>query len=218
MGRRSSTRVASSLAIGKKRDASSAATTPGRRSKRLKSASNTPTAGGAKSTPKKSKYFERDSEPSEPPSSPSPSVEESGYKDEDTNDELTDADEHVSEDEHEDDDFSEEDEKPKKRKRGSQSKAKATGGIISTAVQKGKELWRQGVKTGLGPGKQVFVELPKPRGPGKTPYKKDTIHPNTMLFLGGLRENNERGWMKSMFLRTLKSMSVLVTDATACSA
>ncbi|RMZ81339.1 hypothetical protein DV738_g2144, partial [Chaetothyriales sp. CBS 135597] len=36
-----------------------------------------------------------------------------------------------------------------------------------------QHLWREGVKTGLGPGKQVFIEKPKPRGDGgiKTAWK-----------------------------------------------
>lgn len=65
---------------------------------------------------------------------------------------------------------------------------------------KGKELWREGMRTGLGPGKEVFIELPKARNPGDIPYEDHTIHPNTMLFLGDLKENNNRGWFKSWSL------------------
>ncbi|KZF20935.1 hypothetical protein L228DRAFT_249779 [Xylona heveae TC161] len=62
--------------------------------------------------------------------------------------------------------------------------------------KKGEELWRPGIKTGLGPGKEVFVELPKAREAGSIPYMKTTIHPNTLLFLGDLRNNNDREWLK----------------------
>lgn len=61
---------------------------------------------------------------------------------------------------------------------------------------KGQELWREGVRTGLGPGKEVFIKKPKPRDPGNIPYQDHTIHPNTMLFLKDLKENNEREWLK----------------------
>ncbi len=61
---------------------------------------------------------------------------------------------------------------------------------------KGQELWRPGVKTGLAPGEELFIKLPKPREAGDRPYRDNTIHPNTMLFLGELRENNDREWLK----------------------
>ncbi|KAL4744382.1 hypothetical protein BDW72DRAFT_93097 [Aspergillus terricola var. indicus] len=60
-----------------------------------------------------------------------------------------------------------------------------------------KELWREGVKTGLGPGKEVFIKKPKARDPGDVPYTDDTLHPNTMLFLKDLAKNNERQWLKA---------------------
>ncbi|KAL4740725.1 hypothetical protein BDV11DRAFT_87036 [Aspergillus similis] len=60
-----------------------------------------------------------------------------------------------------------------------------------------KELWREGVKTGLGPGKEVFIKKPKARDPGDIPYTDDTLHPNTMLFLKELAKNNERQWLKA---------------------
>ncbi|KAL3460658.1 hypothetical protein BJX64DRAFT_180356 [Aspergillus heterothallicus] len=60
-----------------------------------------------------------------------------------------------------------------------------------------KDLWREGVKTGLGPGKEVFIEKPKARDPGDTPYKDETLHPNTLLFLRDLAQNNERQWLKA---------------------
>ncbi|KAM5460344.1 hypothetical protein McanMca71_000192 [Microsporum canis] len=61
---------------------------------------------------------------------------------------------------------------------------------------KGNELWREGVKTGLEPGKEVFIKLPTPRDDGGIPYEDGTIHPNTVLFLADLKENNDREWLK----------------------
>ncbi|KAL4793997.1 hypothetical protein BDV19DRAFT_365766 [Aspergillus venezuelensis] len=60
-----------------------------------------------------------------------------------------------------------------------------------------KELWREGVKTGLGPGKEVFIAKPKARDAGDIPYEDDTLHPNTLLFLKDLAKNNERQWLKA---------------------
>jgi hypothetical protein len=61
---------------------------------------------------------------------------------------------------------------------------------------KGKELWREGVTTGLGPGKEVFIAKPKARDAGDVPYRDETLHPNTRLFLLDLAANNERPWLK----------------------
>lgn len=63
-----------------------------------------------------------------------------------------------------------------------------------------KELWREGVKTGLGPGKEVFIKKPKARDAGDVPYQDHTVHPNTMLFLKDLEKNNERAWLKGNVL------------------
>ena len=61
---------------------------------------------------------------------------------------------------------------------------------------KHKDLWRPGVKTGLGPGTQVVIDKPRARSPGKTPYRAEQVHPNTMLFLQDLVKNNDREWLK----------------------
>ncbi|GAD97878.1 conserved hypothetical protein [Paecilomyces variotii No. 5] len=101
-----------------------------------------------------------------------------------------------------------EDDTPKKRRNqgGRRKSAKEKAPEAHTHEQeqneiitatKGKELWREGVRTGLGPGKQVFIKKPKARDPGNTPYQDQTIHPNTMLFLQDLKENNERQWLKA---------------------
>ncbi|BAE62743.1 unnamed protein product [Aspergillus oryzae] len=59
-----------------------------------------------------------------------------------------------------------------------------------------KQLWKEGVKAGLGPGKEVFIKKPKARDAGTVPYQEHTLHPNTFLFLVDLAENNERAWLK----------------------
>ncbi|KAL8736092.1 MAG: hypothetical protein Q9181_002554 [Wetmoreana brouardii] len=91
--------------------------------------------------------------------------------------------------------------KPANGGRGSTKKNGNTNGngVAATAraiAQKGKELWRPGVKSDLAPGEAVFIKLPKARGDGGVKYQDGVIHPNTLLFLGDLRENNDREWLK----------------------
>ncbi|KAE8349926.1 hypothetical protein BDV28DRAFT_140147 [Aspergillus coremiiformis] len=62
---------------------------------------------------------------------------------------------------------------------------------------KDKQLWKEGVNAGLGPGKEIFIKKPKARDPGTVPYQEHTLHPNTFLFLLDLAENNERAWLKA---------------------
>jgi len=123
--------------------------------------------------------------------------EASGYEDEDASvSELSDE-EQVEEEEDAEEYDSEEDERPrKKQKRAPNPAAKSNGKTQLAKAVKGKELWRPDVKTGLGPGTQVIIDKPKARLPGKVPYKDDTIHPHTMLFLQELAENNDREWLK----------------------
>ena len=151
-----------------------------------------------KSTAKKSKYFEgSDTDESasdvDGDSGSAYEEDEAAHEDEDSINE-----EEAFEEESEE-------EKPKKRGRGRPSGSAKTkqqdsdvGAEDSPALQtaKGKELWREGVKTGLGPGKEVFIKKPKARDLGGIDYKDNTIHPNTMLFLKDLKENNERQWLK----------------------
>lgn len=79
---------------------------------------------------------------------------------------------------------------------------------------KKKDLWREGVKTGLGPGKEVFIEKPKARDPGDVPYEDDTLHPNTILFLKDLTKNNERQWLKGNLMHCYPAFHALrsITD------
>ncbi|KAH6618737.1 hypothetical protein C7974DRAFT_400746 [Boeremia exigua] len=57
-----------------------------------------------------------------------------------------------------------------------------------------KDLWKRGAK--LEPGTQLIIKKPKAREAGDTAYTESTIHPNTMLFLEELKENNDRQWLK----------------------
>jgi hypothetical protein len=99
------------------------------------------------------------------------------------------------EDDEDDDEYESEIEETKSRRKSS-SKKVATGKSKSVS---GGELWREGVKTGLGPGQQVVIKKPKARPAGKVPYSDETIHPNTLLFLKDLKGNNNREWLKSEF-------------------
>lgn len=62
-----------------------------------------------------------------------------------------------------------------------------------------KELWKPGAK--LEPGTQLIIKKPKAREAGDTPYNESTIHPNTMLFLKEIKDNNDRQWLKRTSFR-----------------
>ena len=166
-------------------------TPPSRQSKRLKS------SPGTKVTPKKSPYFEHPTLDSEPESDIED--ENSGYEDEDASAVSSPPSSGGSDEEAEsEEDESESDTKPKK-KRGPKSVSKVSGSN-TTAVKigkKGQELWRPGVKSSLAPGEAIYIALPKARSAGSTPYTSSTVHPNTLLFLGDLRQNNDRDWLKT---------------------
>lgn len=178
-------------------------TPPARQSKRLKSSPLT--SSTTRTTPKKSPYFTK-SPSSEPQSEIE--AEASGYEDEDASASAISS---PPESEEEDDDeeylSSEEDKKPKRKSKGGSAKKAVTngkgstgGGVVAATakaiMQKGKELWRPGVKSDLAPGEEVFIKLPKARGDGGVRYQEGIIHPNTMLFLGDLKANNDREWLK----------------------
>ena len=163
--------------------------TPGSRaSKRLKeSVDNT----CASTTPKKSKYFEDpDSDEDDDVESSSVAAEESAFDEDEEIGSETPPSEEDSETEYD----SEEDEKPKRRR--SRPTPKKSVGVVAAIVDTGKNLWREGVKAGLGPGKQIFIAKPKPRDDGGIKYVPEMIHPNTMAFLSDLKKNNDRQWLK----------------------
>jgi hypothetical protein len=147
-----------------------------------------------KATPTKSQYFEQ---PGSGVGHSSSELSEQPSSDQDDNEDVSDfgdqtSNQSESEVDGDDDDY-ESEERPKPRSK-SQPQNKAPS---SSSAKKNGELWRPGVKTGLGPGTQVIIKKPKPRPAGKTPYTDETIHPNTLLFLKDLKANNERQWLKS---------------------
>lgn len=178
---------ASSAPAPKKRTLPSAQVTPTRESKRLKSA---PVTVEVRIKPKKSESLNHESKTQSEAES-TIEQEASGYEDEDGS---------VSEistpaSEEEEDGYSSAEDAPRKQK--SKSRQTVTNSVGNSAKSvKGKELWRPGVKSDLAPGEEVFIKLPKAREAGSTPYKDDTIHPNTMAFLKDLKENNDREWLK----------------------
>lgn len=148
----------------------------------------------SKSSPTKSKYFEPDTDEEELGGSGN-SVGESGSGYEEGDGAASAASSHASAATDEELATSEE-EKPQKKRQARSNKGKAVNASNAPSSSK-KELWRPGVKAGLGPGTQVVIKKPKARDAGNTPYEDDTIHPNTMLFLKDLKENNDRQWLKS---------------------
>lgn len=167
-------------------------------SKRPSSPKSTPTRQSkrAKTTPKKSSYFEGsdddDGDEAKDQNDSESAFEEAG-DDSEVFAPLSDDSDGNGEDDVESD---EEEFEPKKR--SSAAKKKASTVLASRPAPK-KELWREGTKTEYEPGTQVVIKKPKARDAGKTPYSNDTIHPNTMLFLKDLKANNNREWLKSEY-------------------
>lgn len=184
--------IASSNTRPQKRPLSPAKGSASRQSKRIRS-SPVPSAT-PKTTPKKSQFFYHESSTSDIESEIN--NEESGYEDEDASISAvsTPPESDVEDDQDEEDGYASEEARPKKRKAG--GKNGSTVAAVTPKAAKGQELWRPGVKTDLAPGEAVFIKLPKAREAGKTPYKDGTIHPNTMLFLRDLKDNNDREWLK----------------------
>lgn len=177
------------------------ATAASRVSKRLKgSADNAPKNGN--STSKKSKYFDgTDSEDAASVDTPS----DSGYEDEDASATEDSPPAESSEEEYN----SEEESKPRKW-RGRPAKVNSAQRTMSGSAS--ENLWREGVKTGLGPGRAVFIAKPKPRPDGGIKYVPDQVHPNTMEFLKDLRKNNDREWLKSLSPSNLRSDCKLIAS------
>lgn len=146
--------------------------------------SSRPRRATSNQAPKRSKYFEHSEEEEENDEEASGS----GYED------TEDVESQISEDDTGEDDYdSEEEKKPAKRGRNAKLKNNAPAEVLE-----GKnDLWREGVKTGLGPGHQVFIAKPKARGDGGIAYVPEKIHPNTMEFLTDLKKNNDRIWLKA---------------------
>jgi hypothetical protein len=159
---------------------------------------------------RRSKYFKKpkSKEISEFESTPEPSESASTYVDSEAAPSVPESNTSRAESAMGEEEVEEYNEKQGAKKRGSR-RGKASRGRMQATRQdhekarpaasatKGKELWREGVRTGLGPGKEVFIKIPKARDPGNTPYREMTLHPNTMLFLKDLKANNQREWLKS---------------------
>ena len=178
-----------------------------------RTASNTSLPGGdakktktQKATPTKSQYFSKGKQTDAV--SESEDDEDASVPDEDEDDDLPSAaEEDLSEfgsapesddaedDEDDDEEYESEVKQPKLRRKSASAKTTTA----SSKKKSGGELWREGVKTGLGPGQEVIIKKPKARPAGKVPYSDETIHPNTLLFLKDLKENNNREWLKSEF-------------------
>lgn len=186
MARKSQRLSESSKTISAHKRAASATTISAASTKRSRKGST------SKETPTKSQYFTHEDDTGEDSEDGSPSEPSS---DEDEASEFGDeADESPPEDPDDVGEYDSEDDKPK---RSGRPTPKKSTNASSGSRSKGQELWRPGVKTGLGPGTQVVIKKPKARSAGKTPYEDDTIHPNTMLFLADLKANNDRHWLKS---------------------
>lgn len=85
----------------------------------------------------------------------------------------------------------------------SRTRARSVPDNRQKAVNDGTELWRQGATLNTEPGTEVIIKRPKARAPGRIPYKDDTVHPNTLLFLNDLKANNDREWLKSAWSKIL---------------
>lgn len=179
-----------------------------------RNASNTSLPGGEakktktqKATPTKSQYFSKGKQ-NDTQSGSQDDEDASAPEDDEDDDPASAAEEDLSEfgsapesDDAEDDEDDEEEyesevEQPKSRRKSASAKTTTA----SSKKKSGGELWREGVKTGLGPGQEVIIKKPKARPAGKVPYSDETIHPNTILFLKDLKENNNREWLKSELL------------------
>ncbi|KAJ5887449.1 hypothetical protein N7495_007490 [Penicillium taxi] len=156
--------------------------------KRIKS--NSAVSGPMRSTSQRSKYFE--SESSAEPGVHSDSGDSASAYGQSSTDQDSDS-------EPEPQASSEEPEEQKTTSSSRQSGANTGIGKPMSAANplKGEEAWREGVRTGLEPGVEVFIEKPKAREAGNVTYQDKTLHPNTKLFLLDLADNNEREWLKA---------------------
>lgn len=147
-----------------------------------------------KATPTRSQYFKRSKDYAEPVEDEGLDSEESSSPDGEDSAFESEAESASSGGDDDDEYESEAEAKPKSAKK---TKASSTAKLSAAIRPKEDDLLRPGVKTGLGPGTEVVIKKPKARHAGKTAYRDETIHPNTILFLADLKANNERQWLKS---------------------
>ncbi|MCJ1469921.1 hypothetical protein MMC07_008565 [Pseudocyphellaria aurata] len=181
-----------SSTTSRKRAPESPIQTPTRQSKRIRSSPIT-SANKVLTKTHNSHFFGNKSESADAESEVE--REDSGYEDEDQSISEVSSPSHSEDDDEDEDEYTSAEETPRKRKPGKTGQV-AGNGVKNSKPARGQELWRPGVKTGLAPGEALFIKLPKAREAGKTPYKDDTVHPNTMAFLEELKDNNDREWLK----------------------
>ncbi|KAB8231873.1 DUF2461 domain-containing protein [Aspergillus alliaceus] len=208
MPRRSSRAVPASAAAPApipKRRASDRLPTASKPGPKRQKPNTTTTGRPVRSTAKKSKYFQEEHSDDQEPDSDSTSPPE---------DTASNYDDSVSEDAESvvfptDDEKTQKSREPlktgsqkgrKRKQEDTESIGKKSHGILEGDAEgplKGRQLWKEGVRAGLGPGKEVFIKKPRARDPGNVLYQEHTLHPNTFLFLADLAENNERAWLKA---------------------
>ncbi|SMR52123.1 unnamed protein product [Zymoseptoria tritici ST99CH_3D1] len=130
------------------------------------------------STPKKSQYFEPDSEADELAEDDSPSPVENDSSEFGEDAAVSEASDSPEDDEDEYDSHA--DSAPKKRRMS----AKSTPNSVRAPAG---ENYKPGV---------TIIKKPKARPAGNVKYADETIHPNTLLFLKDLKANNNRPWLK----------------------
>lgn len=172
-----------------------------RASKRLRQ-SDSKASNSRKFDAKKSVYWEGNASQTEGDDGSSSAAEGSGYDDEDANESSAAASSSAAPS------VDSEEERPGKRRKLSQPQKKKTvaqptpkangarshEGRLSVSA---KELLKEGVRTGLEPGKEVIIKAIRARDDGGIPYTPSTIHPNTMIFLEELKKDNDREWLKA---------------------
>ncbi|TDZ51663.1 hypothetical protein CTRI78_v007485 [Colletotrichum trifolii] len=174
-------------------------------------------SGRISSTPKKSKYFEADSDGDD-------FVDEAGDG----------FDQSESESEEEMKEEVEEEEKPKKRGRG---RPKGSVNKKSTPVKKAAKKQKVEIQDDYqdepveedddeeeddgvdedGMPKVTIIPLEKLRDLGGVEYADETVHKNTLLFLKDLKKNNQRSWLKGHdkeYRRALKDWNTFVETIT----
>ncbi|KAF1991583.1 hypothetical protein K402DRAFT_128393 [Aulographum hederae CBS 113979] len=134
-------------------------------------------------TPAKSSYFSAEDEDEEKSDAESEALEESGYEDEDEDASKT------SETESEAFPSGSDDEPPKRKGRSLKAKPAVPSKSFTSMEAQDPDVTTE-------PSGRVIIKKPKPREAGSTPYKDETIHPNTVLFLKDLAANNNRPWLK----------------------
>lgn len=171
-------------------------TSPLQESKAAKKSRPSKSGVTAKKGPKKSQYFNPDQTDSDLDETDDSGTEDQSDVADDNNSEFEEVTDHETASDASSQSYEEDNYTTTQPKRKSKGPVKAKAKQNHTGIKGGSEVWRNG--DGLPPpGVEVITKKPQARAAGKTPYSKDTIHPNTFLFLQDLKINNNREWMKS---------------------